>query len=135
MEKTKETTYAYLSQRPGIQLIKAGSPEMIELNDYLGIPSVKSQIIDIPITHQLDALTTGRFAMQSSCDFEFEYAFLEIKVVVSGKIVVRDTEGNRYEGHVGDIFVFTPPFKVIFDGESDGVAVYAAHRSPEPAFM
>ena len=46
---TKEN-YTYLSQKPGLQLIKAGSYEKKELNAILGIPEVRSQILDVPIT-------------------------------------------------------------------------------------
>ncbi len=37
----------YLNQKPGVQLIKAGTYQKKELNELLGIPALKSQIIDV----------------------------------------------------------------------------------------
>ena len=127
--------YEYASEKPGIVLIKAGTPAMKKLNSLLGLPDLKSQIIDVPITSRLDELQVGRYAMQPSEDFLFQYTYLEVKVVTSGCIIVRDEQGNRYEAYPGDIYVFTPVTNVIFDKESNGTAVYFGHRPPEPAFM
>ncbi len=74
--------------------------------------------------------------MQPSTDsFDFEYEFLEIKVIVRGKIVVADQEGKKYVGEVGDVFIFNPGTVVTFLGESDGDAILTAHRAPFPLFM
>ncbi|WP_209124932.1 hypothetical protein [Alkalihalobacillus sp. BA299] len=135
MSVKNKVEYNFISQKPGMQLIKKGSPEMKELNGLLGIPALKSQIMDVPVTDKLDALSMGRFAMQPSEDFEFEYTFLEIKIVISGKIIVRDDQGVKYVAEPGDVYIFTPTTTVVFDGESDGEAVYVGHRFPEPAFM
>jgi ethanolamine utilization protein EutQ (cupin superfamily) len=131
---TKER-FHYLSQKPGVQLIKAGTYEKKELNGLLGIPALKSQIIDVPICSNENALTMGYFSMQPSEDFEFTYTYLEVKVIINGKIVVRDGEGIKYVGEAGDVLIFTPETTVIFDKESDGDAIYTGHRLPEPSFM
>lgn len=127
--------YEYVSQKPGVVLIKAGTTPMKELNGLLGLPALVSQIKDIPITADSNPLSAGRFVMRPSVDFEFEYTFLEVKVVVSGKIVIRDDQGVKYVAEAGDILVFTPTTKVVFDGESDGEAVYFAHRLPADVFL
>jgi uncharacterized cupin superfamily protein len=127
--------HQFLSQKPGIQLIKAGTYEKIELNNVLSIPALKSQIIDVPISPLEKPLTIGYFSMQKSEEFEFLYTYLEVKVIIKGQIIVRDEQGNKYVGEAGDVFIFTPETKVIFDAESDGDAIYTAHRLPEPTFL
>ncbi|WP_311316163.1 cupin domain-containing protein [Domibacillus indicus] len=130
-----QTAYTFLSQKPGVQLIKAGTYKKKELNDALNIPALKSQIIDVPITDKENAVQLGYFSMQPSEEFEFTYTYLEIKVVIKGKIIVRDDQGTRYVAEAGDVLVFTPDTTVIFDKESDGEAIYTGHRLPEPMFM
>jgi uncharacterized cupin superfamily protein len=135
-EKTAvKPEYNYLSQKPGVQLIKAGTIKKIELNNVLGIPAVKSQIIDVPVTSKENALQLGYYSMQPGEEFEFTYTFLEVKTVIRGKFVVRDDQGNKYVAEVGDVIIFTPDTTVVFDSESDGDAVYTGHRLPEPLFM
>jgi ethanolamine utilization protein EutQ (cupin superfamily) len=129
------TMPSYLSQRPGIQLIKAGTPQMVDLEQSYQTPGLRSTIIDLPITGSKNALTMGRFEMRPSVDFPFFYDYLEVKTIVSGKIVVKDEGGVQYEATPGDIFVFTPPHLVTFLAECDGTAVYAGHRGPEPSFL
>ncbi|KAB8137458.1 DUF861 domain-containing protein [Gracilibacillus oryzae] len=131
----KVIDYQYLSVKPGVQLIKKGTYPMVELDQKLGIPGLKSQIIDVPVTDKKDAYQLGYFAMQPGEGFEFTYTYLEIKVVVSGSITVHDDQGVKYTAEVGDVFIFTPDTTVYFDGESDGSAVYTGHRMPEPDFM
>ncbi|MEJ9230323.1 cupin domain-containing protein [Peribacillus butanolivorans] len=127
--------YNYLSQKPGLQLIKAGSYEKKELNDILGIPEVKSQILDIPITSKDNAATLGLYSMQEATKgFDFKYDFLEIKTVVSGKFVLSDDQGNNIVAEAGDVVIINPGTVVTFHGESDGEAIYVAHRLPEPTF-
>ncbi|MBP2078460.1 hypothetical protein [Oceanobacillus polygoni] len=127
--------YTYLSQKPGLQLIKDGSYEKKELNAELGIPEVRSQIIEAPLTTNNDAVTLGFFSMQkASKGFEFEYDFLELKTVVRGKFVLSDNYGNSFVATEGDVVIINPGTVVNFSGESDGEAVYVAHRLPEPAF-
>jgi uncharacterized cupin superfamily protein len=77
----------------------------------------------------------GYFSMQPSEDFEFTYTFLEVKTVIKGKIIVRDDQGIKYVAEAGDVLIFTPDTTVIFDGESNGDAIYTGHRLPEPLFM
>lgn len=135
-EKTvTKTEYNYLSQKPGVQLIKAGTYQKKELNELLGIPALKSQIIDVPICSNKNAIQMGYFSMQPSEDFEFTYTYLEVKVVIKGKIIIRDDQGKKYVAEAGDVLIFTPETTVIFDGESDGDAIYTGHRMPEPLFM
>ena len=130
-----KTDFTYLSQKPGIQLIKAGTYQMKELNRALDIPALQSQIIDVPVTSKENALQLGYFSMKPSEDFEFTYTFLEMKVVLKGKIIVRDEQDKKYVAEAGDVLIFTPDTTVIFDKESDGEAIYSAHRLPEPAFL
>jgi len=132
---TKTEEYNYLSQQPGVQLIKAGTYQKKELNNLLGIPALKSQIIDVPICSKENALSMGYFSMQPSEDFEFTYTYLEVKVILKGKIVIRDNQGIKYVAEAGDVLIFTPDTTVIFDKESDGEAIYTGHRLPEPSFM
>ena len=124
-----------LSTKPGIQLIKAGTPETIEVAPIVELPDHKSQIIDLPISEADRPLCLGRFAMQPSIDFPFLYEYLEVKVILKGKICVKDEEGVKYEATPGDIYIFTPQTEVTFLAESDGEAVYAGHRAQEPLFL
>ena len=125
----------YLNQKPGVQLIKAGTYQKKELNELLGIPALKSQIIDVPVCTNQNAIQMGYFSMQPSEDFEFTYTYLEIKAVINGKIIIRDDQGKKYVAEAGDVLIFSPETTVIFDKESDGDAFYTAHRMPEPMFM
>lgn len=135
-EKTlMKTDFTYVSQIPGVQLIKAGTYQKKELNTLLQIPALKSQIIDVPVTDKEKPLQLGYFSMQSGENFTFTYTYLEMKVVLNGKIVIIDDQGEKYIAEKGDVLIFTPDTTVVFDGESDGDAVYAAHRLPELAFM
>ena len=122
-------------QKPGIQLIKNGTPSQVDLEHTYQCPGLRSSIIDLPMSSGNKPLTMGRFEMRPSVDFPFFYEYLEVKTIVSGKIVVRDEDGVRYEAEPGDIFVFTPPYLVTFLAESDGAAVYAGHRGPEASFL
>ncbi|CAF1491544.1 unnamed protein product [Didymodactylos carnosus] len=123
-EKSKQTIPIPLSQKPGIQLIKSGTPALVDLEKTYMCSGLKSSIIDVPITDAVNKLTLGRFEMRPSVDFPFFYEYLEVKTIVSGKIVVRDESNVRYEAHPGDVFIFTPPHLVTFLAESDGTAVY-----------
>jgi ethanolamine utilization protein EutQ (cupin superfamily) len=128
--------YTYLSQKPGLQLIKAGSIEKKELNKVLGISEVRSQIIDVPITANNDAATLGLYSMQEAeKGFDFTYDYLEIKAVISGKFVLSDDQGNNFTAESGDVVIINPGTTVTFHPESDGEAVYVAHRLPEPIFV
>ncbi|WP_269765898.1 MULTISPECIES: cupin domain-containing protein [Bacillaceae] len=132
--ETKDN-YTYLSQKPGLQLIKVGSYDMKELNTILGIPEVKSQILDVPVTANDNAATLGLYAMQEATKgFDFKYDFLEIKTVVTGKFVLSDDQGNSFTAEAGDVVIINPGTTVTFHGESDGTAIYVAHRLPEPTF-
>ena len=50
-------------------------------------------------------------------------------------MIVRDIEGNKYVGEVGDVFVFSPKTTVIFDGESNGEAVYFKNVVANPSYL
>lgn len=71
--------------------------------------------------------------MKPGESFDFVYDVVEYKVVTKGKFVIRDQEGNRYVAEAGDVILFTPDFPVVFDGESDGEAIYSKHAAPNPA--
>jgi uncharacterized cupin superfamily protein len=129
-----EPDLSFASAAPGVYLVKAETPTLVDLSERVAMPALKSQIIDIPLTTNLEALTIGRFAFQESVDLPYESNILETKIILSGKIRVQDEQGIIYEGAAGDIFVFVPPTRVIFLSDSDGMAVYAAHRSQEPLF-
>ncbi|WP_010199104.1 hypothetical protein [Psychrobacter sp. PAMC 21119] len=125
---------ASLAQESGIQLIKAGTYKLNQLAGLLEVNNLKSQMAEVNVTDNANGLTVGFFAMQPGVDFEFTYEFVEYKVITKGKIVMRDLQGNKYVAEVGDILLFTPNVTVIFDGESDGEAVYTAHRSADNMF-
>ena len=124
-----------VSVRPGVMLFKYGTPEMVDLERSYMCPGLKSWIIDVPVTGHTNPLTFGRFEMRPSVDFPFFYEYLEVKTIVSGKIVVKDESGVRFEATAGDVFVFTPPHLVTFLAECDGTAVYVGHRGSEPSFL
>jgi ethanolamine utilization protein EutQ (cupin superfamily) len=130
-----KTEFTFLSQKPGVQLIKAGTYKKKELNGLLELPALKSQIIDVPITDKENAVQLGYFSMQPGESFTFTYTFLEMKVVLNGKIVIIDDKGEKYVAEQGDVLIFTPDTTVIFDKESNGDAIYTAHRLPEPSFL
>lgn len=124
-----------LAGKPGIQIVKAGVDPLIELERPYACAGLVSRILDYPVTPVSAPLTLGRFEMRPSVDFPFFYEYLEVKTITSGKIVVKDEDGVRYEAGVGDVFIFTPPHLVMFCAESDGTAVYIGHRGPEPSFL
>lgn len=125
----------YLDAKPGIQLIKAGTYSLNELSVLRGTPELKGQILDVPITDKKEVLTMGFFALQPSVDYSAEFNFIEIKVVTKGKMVVRDVEENKYVAEVGDVLIFSPKTTVIFDGESDGEAVYFKNVAANPSYL
>ncbi|MCC4266128.1 hypothetical protein LL240_16960 [Oceanimonas baumannii] len=123
-----------LAQTPGIQLFKAGTFKMNDLAGLLNVEGLNSQMSEVTVTDNQDGLTVGFFAMQPGTEFEFVYEFVEYKVITKGKIVMRDRQGNKYVAEVGDVVLFTPDTPVIFDAESDGEAVYTAHRTAAEMF-
>lgn len=135
-EKTvTQNRLKFLDEKPGIQLIKAGTYDLKELSVLRGTPELKGQIIDAPITNKKEVLTMGFFALQPSVDYSAEFNFIEIKVVTKGKMVVRDVEGNKFVAEVGDVLIFSPKTTVIFDGESNGEAVYFKNVSANPSYL
>lgn len=135
-EKTlTQNELKFLDEKPGIQLIKAGSYILNELSELRGTPDLKGQIIDAPVTDKKEVLTMGYFALQPSVDYSAEFNFIEIKVVTKGKMVVRDVEGNKYVAEVGDVLIFSPKTTVNFDGESDGEAVYFKNVAANPSYL
>ncbi|TLD72838.1 hypothetical protein FEM03_01840 [Phragmitibacter flavus] len=126
---------AYLSTKPGIQLLKKSDATLVDLEESYQRPGLISSILDFPITDAKAELTLGRFEMRPSVDFPFFYEYLEVKTITSGRIVVKDEDGITYAAEPGDVFIFTPPHLVMFCAESDGTAVYIGHRGPEPSFL
>jgi hypothetical protein len=55
-------SFSYLSKKLGVQLIKAGSYQKKALNDLLSLPSLRSQIIDVPVTANENPLQIGFFS-------------------------------------------------------------------------
>ncbi|SQD78229.1 conserved protein of unknown function [Moritella yayanosii] len=46
-----------------------------------------------------------------------------------------EVEGLKSQmAEVGDVLLFSPDVTVIFDAESDGEAIYTAHRNADPSF-
>ena len=123
-----KTKYNFLSQKPGIQVIKDGTYQPKTLTN-------KSQIIDVPVSSNVDQIQLGYFNMQPGEEFEFTYEFLEIKTVLEGKFVVRDDKGNKFVAEQGDVIIFSPTTTVVFDAESNGKAMYTAHRAPEDSML
>ncbi len=133
-QSENETSMPALCQEPGIQLFKAGSFNLNELDGLLEVENLKSQMAEVTVTSDSNGLTLGFFKMQPGVEFEFVYEFVEYKVITKGKIVMRDLQGNKYVAEVGDVVLFTPNVPVIFDAESDGEAVYTAHRTGASMF-
>ncbi|KAB7706697.1 hypothetical protein F9802_10925 [Bacillus aerolatus] len=131
----KQNEVKLLCEKPGIQLIKAGTYNLNEVGELRGTPELKGQILDVPLTDKKEVVTLGYFALQPSVDYSVDFDFIEVKIVTKGKIVVRDVEGNKYVGEVGDVLVFSPKTTVIFDGESDGEAVYFKNIEANPSYL
>ncbi|MFK2826664.1 hypothetical protein QYG89_13490 [Bacillus sp. B190/17] len=131
----KQSEVELLCKKPGIQLIKAGTYTLNEVGELRGTPELKGQILDLPLTDKKDVLTLGYFALQPSVDYSVEFDFVEVKIVTKGKMIVRDVEGNKYVGEAGDVLIFSPKTTVIFDGESDGEAVYFKNVEPNPSYL
>ncbi|GAA0461748.1 MULTISPECIES: hypothetical protein [Gammaproteobacteria] len=123
-----------LTDKPGISLFKAGSLKLNELNEIIKIEGLRSQMAEVAVTNNSNALTIGHFIMQPGVEFEYIYDSVEYKVVTKGKIIMRDQQGNKYVAEVGDVIIFSPDVTVIFDAESDGEAVYTAHRKAAAEF-
>ncbi|MBL1418104.1 MAG: hypothetical protein COA76_07675 [Moritella sp.] len=123
-----------LTTQPGIFLFKSGSFKLNDLSKLLEVEGLKSQMAEVATTNNSNALTIGHFAMQPGVEFEYAYDSVEYKVITKGKIVVRDTDNNKYVAEVGDVLLFSPYTIVIFDAESDGEAIYTAHRNADPSF-
>ncbi|MGF1687093.1 hypothetical protein L4C36_10400 [Photobacterium japonica] len=125
---------ATLTDKPGITLIKSGSFKLNDLSKLLNVEGLKSDMAEVAVTNNSAELTIGHFTMAPGVEFEYFYDAVEYKVVTKGKIVMRDMEGNKYVAEVGDVILFSPDVNVIFDAESDGEAIYTAHRKAAPDF-
>lgn len=123
-----------LSDKPGITLLKSGSFKLNDLSKLLEVDGLKSEMAEVAVTNNSNALTIGHFIMEPGVEFEYFYDSVEYKVVTKGKIVMRDQQGNKYIAEVGDVILFSPNVSVIFDAESDGEAIYTAHRKAAPEF-
>jgi len=123
-----------LTNQPGIFLLKSGSFKLNDLSKLLEVEGLKSDMAEVAVTNNSNALTIGHFTMQPGVEFEYAYDSVEYKVITKGKIVVRDTENNKYVAEVGDVLLFSPYTIVIFDAESDGEAIYTAHRKADTSF-
>ncbi|CAG23433.1 cupin domain-containing protein [Photobacterium profundum] len=123
-----------LSDKPGITLLKSGSFKLNDLSKLLEVDGLKSEMAEVAVTNDSNALTIGHFTMEPGVEFEYLYDSVEYKVVTKGKIVMRDQQGNKYIAEVGDVILFSPNVSVIFDAESDGEAIYTAHRKAAPEF-
>ena len=123
-----------LTDKPGITLIKSGSFKLNDLSKLLNVENLKSDMAEVAVTNNQSALTIGHFTMSPGVEFEYVYDSVEYKVVTKGKIVMRDTQGNKYIAETGDVILFSPDVTVIFDAESDGEAIYTAHREASEEF-
>ncbi|EAS45776.1 hypothetical protein C9J48_06285 [Photobacterium profundum] len=123
-----------LSDKPGITLLKSGSFKLNDLSKLLEVDGLKSEMAEVAVTNNSNALTIGHFIMEPGVEFEYLYDSVEYKVVTKGKIVMRDQQGNKYIAEVGDVILFSSNVSVIFDAESDGEAIYTAHRKAAPEF-
>ncbi|OKL35534.1 hypothetical protein [Domibacillus mangrovi] len=138
-QSSTETNQNQLSQKPGIQIFKAADLDKLfpklDVGTIINQPGVNSKIVDVPVNTASNPLTIGFFSMSPGESFDFLYDVVEYKVVTKGKFVIRDKEGNRYVAEAGDVILFSPDFPVVFDGESDGEAIYTKHAAALPAFM
>ncbi|HIF9259481.1 TPA: hypothetical protein ACX6RA_002568 [Photobacterium damselae] len=123
-----------LTEKSGITLIKAGSFKLNDLSKLLEVEGLKSDMAEVAVTNNSAPLTIGHFTMSPGVEFEYFYDSVEYKVVTKGEIVMRDTDGNKYVAEVGDVILFSPDVTVIFDAESDGEAIYTAHRQASEDF-
>ncbi|MGF1832329.1 hypothetical protein L4D07_01065 [Photobacterium sanguinicancri] len=123
-----------LTDKPGITLIKSGSFKLNDLSKLLNVEGLKSDMAEVAVTNNSAELTIGHFTMSPGVGFEYFYDTAEYKVVTKGKIVMRDMAGNKYVAEVGDVILFSPDVNVIFDAESDGEAIYTAHRKAAADF-
>ena len=120
----------------GIHLLKAGALRMNELSELKDMPALQGQILDVPLAAAQNApLTLGYFALQPSVSYEAHFDFIEVKIVTKGKMVVRDAQNQKYVAEVGDVLVFMPNTLVIFDGESDGEAVYFKNTAAVGSYL
>ncbi|KZX55744.1 hypothetical protein A3712_05440 [Vibrio sp. HI00D65] len=124
-----------LTEKPGISLIKSGSFNLNDLSKLLNVEGLQSDMAEVTVTNKAAPLTIGHFVMSPGEEFEYFYDSVEYKVVTKGKIVIRDIEGNKYVAEVGDVIIFSADVKVIFDGESNGEAIYTAHRKADVDFL
>lgn len=127
---------SFINQPAGIYLIKAGTYSMNELSNIRQTPELKGQILDIPLADSQNApLTLGYFALQPSVSYEAQFDFIEVKIVTKGTMIVRDQHNQKFTAEVGDVLVFMPNTPVIFDGESNGEAVYFKNIPAVPAYL
>lgn len=84
-----------LTEKSGITLIKSGSFKLNDLSQLLNEPGLKSDMAEVAVTNNTNALTMGHFTMSPGVEFEYFYDSVEYKVITKGKIVVRDVAGNK----------------------------------------
>ncbi len=117
------------------QAVKAGTIELIKKGslqlDRVDVGEHHSLAKELPVADTGAPLTVAIWRLQGEGDLPFEYTYAEAKIVLEGKLVVKDEQGVIYRGEAGDIFIFHPPIKVTFLAESKGLVFYVAHSLPQ----
>lgn len=69
-------------------------------------------------------MTSGFFTCEKGCKTTTTFGFSEIKYVISGSLVVSDSNGRRFTCRVGDIFYIPKGATITFETEEGGKAFY-----------
>lgn len=125
----------FLDKTPGVTVFKDGEVKMNNFGRFMEVDGAVSGLVDVPVSETERPVTMGYFSMTPSEGFDFEYTYLEIKVIIRGKFVISDEDGTKHVLEPGDVVVISPTTTVRFHGESDGHAFIVAHREAIPELM
>jgi hypothetical protein len=62
-----------LTTKPGITLIKSGTFKLNDLSKLLEVEGLKSDMAEVAVTTNSNALTIGHFTMSPGVEFEYFY--------------------------------------------------------------
>ncbi|PMR72981.1 cupin domain-containing protein [Billgrantia endophytica] len=105
------------------QAIKAELPSMNK-------PGSNAFLDDIVASKDEEKMiVSGFFRMEKSeIPLEYYYHYHEMKIIVSGELLISDETGKQVHARVGDVFYFEKGSTITFQSPSVGVGFFCGQR-------
>ena len=129
----------------GVELIRAGSLKLdpVQIGEHRSAVAeilvvgdveqgrVKAKLPDeVELVDLGPVLTVGMWKYDRG-DLPFEMICSEVKMVLEGKLVVKDENGVIHRAGPGDMMIFRAPVNVTFMAETKCLIFYAVHRTTD----